>query len=597
MKAFKGFKKILSLKTPEEKHKAWLKDYEGFYFSIGKNKGDKIFWSKEKEKYIYSDSRFDEPILCIDGKYRAQPNKIQRHPSRLIIEYDGDEKKAKEQLDKTQEKLKRSGWGYIRSSHGGKSDYLWTEFSREITDEEAKRFLKWIAEPQSEIDLNFANSNFRFPVLFAEHWKYPNQREEVVEFFEGDQIDYDSLGIKRIEGNEKITAGSYKTFIKENKSSSEYKILSLKELLEYESPSYSWRVDKLIQDKKIIIIGGSSATYKSWLCLSLGLSVSEGMDFLNNFPTEQGAVLFIDRENSIPELQSRVEMIKRGLNLNENKEIPFYFLSEQSIKLDNSNDRAFLEKYIIENKICLVIADTYRRLISFDENSADEVSFFFTDCLKPICERTGASFIFIHHHKKGKSSDEKELLRGSSDLVNFVDGVIQIVRKGTKIQINQTKNRSGKELEPFEVQIDTDEEEYLRFEYLGEKQDNSARGRAMVVLLLWFAENRISEFKTGEAQEVCKKKGIKKVNFHAGLRELEKRGEVFKKSHGLYSVPSKNEDLGKVQSSTPKRVELLNKLSPNKSNNSDSSIELSELSEQSEKQKKLGENEFLEALK
>ena len=47
--------------------------------------------------------------------------------------------------------------------------------------------------------MNFASDLRRFPILFAEHWKYKT-RELQTEYFEGKQIDYDSLQIKKPKG-------------------------------------------------------------------------------------------------------------------------------------------------------------------------------------------------------------------------------------------------------------------------------------------------------------------------------------------------------------------------------------------------------------
>jgi len=196
MVAFQKFKEIENLKDDNERQRVWLKDYEGLYFSIGKQKRDLIYWQKEKEKYIYSDTLWDG-WYCEDFKgnflYANHINKIQRHKQRLVIEFDGE--KTTEFLEEVYKKLKEFGWGFIRSSHEGKCDYLWVEFTRELKSSEAKKFLQWIAPEGSEIDLNFTSDLKRFPVLFAKHWKY-GTREKVVEYFEGEQIDYDSLKLK-----------------------------------------------------------------------------------------------------------------------------------------------------------------------------------------------------------------------------------------------------------------------------------------------------------------------------------------------------------------------------------------------------------------
>jgi len=170
-------------------HREWLKDYEGLYYSKGEDGYDLILWQKEKEKYVYSDKVWSPSI-----------NKIQRHPRRLIIEFDnveGEPNNAKEGLEKVRQKFKRNIWGYIISTHNSKnSDYLWCEFSRNLTEEEARAFLEWICPKGHRIDLNFSKDNMRFPVMFGIHWKYSYEREMPVKSRMGDVINFDNLNIK-----------------------------------------------------------------------------------------------------------------------------------------------------------------------------------------------------------------------------------------------------------------------------------------------------------------------------------------------------------------------------------------------------------------
>lgn len=222
--AFCGFQEMnLRLENDIQKQRAWLNDYEGLHYSKGLNGKDLIKWEKEKEKYVYSDKTFSADI-----------NKIQRHKSRLVIEFDCEN--AQGYLEKIKTFLKEKGFGYIETTHKGKSNYIWIEFTRDITDREAKAFLEWIAPEGSVIDLNFANSNFRLPVMFAVHWKHSKNRELPAEFFKGKKCDYDSLNIKSVSGKTKNLNG-YNVFEKEIKFNYEaYEppqgILSLKEVEE-----------------------------------------------------------------------------------------------------------------------------------------------------------------------------------------------------------------------------------------------------------------------------------------------------------------------------------------------------------------------------
>ncbi len=210
--AFQKFKQIQELKTTQEKQRAWLKDYEGLHFSIGKDKKDLVFWQKDKTKYVYSDSLWNG-WFCKDFKdnylYAHNINKIQRHPQKLVIEFDGDF--APEFLEQVERRLKENKWGYIRSTHKGKCEYLWVEFNRKLTEKEAEKFLIKMAPDGSEVDLNFKSDSRRFPILFAEHWKYPNQYETPLEYFEGEQIDYNSLEFPKTKTVFRKNVGGYKT--------------------------------------------------------------------------------------------------------------------------------------------------------------------------------------------------------------------------------------------------------------------------------------------------------------------------------------------------------------------------------------------------
>jgi len=183
MKAYNQFKEIDSKETIQDKHRAWLRDYEGLSYSIAEDEKHKMKWATEAKEY--RNEIWTPSINC-----------IKELKNRTRIEFDGDETKAKEDLEVTYKKLKELGFGFIKSTHKGKSDYLWIEFTRALKDKEKETFLMWIAPEESEIDLNFASSKKVFPILYAPHWKYSDRREMPIEYFEGEQIDFDALNIK-----------------------------------------------------------------------------------------------------------------------------------------------------------------------------------------------------------------------------------------------------------------------------------------------------------------------------------------------------------------------------------------------------------------
>ena len=128
MIALSKFKEIDKLKSIEEKQRAWMEDYNGMVYSIAKDETHLMNWATEKRNYF-------------DYVFSPDINLIGEIGNRLKIEFDGNEKRAKECLEITQNLLKEKGVGFIRSTHKGKSDYLWVEFTRNLTDEEKKKLL------------------------------------------------------------------------------------------------------------------------------------------------------------------------------------------------------------------------------------------------------------------------------------------------------------------------------------------------------------------------------------------------------------------------------------------------------------------------
>lgn len=192
MIAFGNYKKIEEYQDIQKKHREWLKDYESLNYSIALEGKHKIKWASVQRKYFDKNFRFDINVIA-------------RKPNRLIIEFDNkDISTIPECIKQVKQKLKELGAGYIESSHKGKSNYLWVEFTRDLTTEEAKLFLDWIAPENSVIDLNFTSDKKVFPVLFAVHWKHSLHREIPLEYVEGNQIDYDSLHIPKKQLKTKI---------------------------------------------------------------------------------------------------------------------------------------------------------------------------------------------------------------------------------------------------------------------------------------------------------------------------------------------------------------------------------------------------------
>lgn len=338
-------------------------------------------------------------------------------------------------------------------------------------------------------------------------WCKNNNRMDLIEFIKDDPM------IKEIE-----------------KRSNEIKIMWGKDLRNYIEKQVSWLTEGIIKSGSINVLGGKRASLKSWFGLAMSIAIANGTPFLGKFNTSKGNVLYLDRENQFSELKNRYLMTTEV-------DTDIMFMSESYVKIDNLKDIAIIEDIIVRNEIKLLVIDVYRRVISFDENDAGEVSKLFVDILKPLTERTGVAIILIHHEKKGESSgDEMDMLRGSSDLANYVDGILQLERKGNSLIVKQTKNRSGKELEPFQVKVDTDEKTFFKLVYSGCLETTGTK--IAKVITDWIINNNITEFTYSKVISYCESMSYKKSNIITALNELQNSGLIVKGNeyHSPYTV-------------------------------------------------------------
>lgn len=316
---------------------------------------------------------------------------------------------------------------------------------------------------------------------------------------------------------------------------SDFEFLWEHELDSYEVDAKGWVIDRLIPTKSVGIWTGKRGTFKTFLILNAVFSICGEKDFLGRFATEKGKIIYLDKENGVEIMRERKNMIKNGLGLEEPLDVGFICFS--TLKIDKLRDIIKLEELIQKERPTLLVVDTYRRGISFEENDAGKVSELFVDTLRPLVEKYDMSIILIHHDRKGgEGGDEMDMIRGSSDLANYADFILKNERKGKKIILKQLKMRSCPEHKPVEISIDTDEESFIKFWSEGDYEKRTKDDQCSEILYLWIVKKKIDSFSTKEAKEHAFTQGIKKTNFQYGLNQLVDKGIVEKEQHGRYKV-------------------------------------------------------------
>jgi RecA-family ATPase len=165
---------------------------------------------------------------------------------------------------------------------------------------------------------------------------------------------------------------------------------------------------------------------KSWVALEIAIGVAGGPDLLGmQFPA-RGRVLYLPAEDPALAISHRLyaarEVVAGSVDhLAETLEI--VPLMGRAVDLLVPAWADAIER--MATGMRLVVIDTLRRFHSGDENSAGEMARLL-GVLEGICERTGASVLFLHHTAKGAAlngaGDAQQASRGSSVLVDNVRG-------------------------------------------------------------------------------------------------------------------------------------------------------------------------------
>lgn len=223
-----------------------------------------------------------------------------------------------------------------------------------------------------------------------------------------------------------------------------------------------WLVKDLIPKYSLTLIGGKSASYKSTGTLHMAYCIAEGKKVFSVFDSIKSKVLYLNEENAWNVFKPLITKIRKG-SIDELGSENIFFSTFQDLRLDTQMGVEKLKRVIEKEKIEVVVMDSLKRFIGFEENNADKVNEFYINVLKPLMVKYKISIILLHHTKKDVVGANKlDMLRGSSDFVNICDSIIFYKRKigENKFEIEQIKNRAKFEAPKLNVRIVSDENKY-----------------------------------------------------------------------------------------------------------------------------------------
>ena len=320
-----------------------------------------------------------------------------------------------------------------------------------------------------------------------------------------------------------------------------FDVMSDEELDRYDPAEIKWYVDSFVPDSAIVVWGGKRSSFKTWAVLSMIISLATGKKFLNVYPTEPVDVLFMDEENGLDVLKERVGMIKKGLGISEPLKRVFYS-SYSGMKIDTERGRKELEKWLASHSPCIVVTDSFRRVISAEENDATEMNRVFTEVLRPLGKKYKVSWILIHHARKGvagtKPDDIMDELRGSSEIANVADSIIVQERRRKEPNIfvlYQPKSRRKGEMSPQKIEAVFEGDGSVSFEYRGIAEDEvSAIQLCSRRIMALMEEEKIFKFQTKNMLVAMSAENYSRALTERSIKSLVEEGILVRVKHGVY---------------------------------------------------------------
>lgn len=207
--------------------------------------------------------------------------------------------------------------------------------------------------------------------------------------------------------------------------------------------------------------------------------------------------------------------------------LPIHFLPDSGFSLNEITVNETIQ-YCKNNHIRVVIFDSLVRIHNENENDATAMAGV-AKMLREIAKNS-ITVIFTHHNRKNKTFNPTQDMRGSSDILASVGCQLAIERKARVITVMQAKLRQKEELEPFNVEIATDEVSYLQMTYNG-KVDKKQKKEDELKMIIFSVLQQQSGLNKTEIFNRAKVAGLKhnKATLNKIIEKLINNGEIFTK--------------------------------------------------------------------
>ena len=202
-------------------------------------------------------------------------------------------------------------------------------------------------------------------------------------------------------------------------------------------------IDGVLRQGHKMLIAGPSKAGKSYALIELCCAIAEGKKWLE-WQCTQGRVMYVNLELDRASCLHRFKDVYTALGITPDNlsNIDIWNLRGRSVPMDKLAPK-LIRRASKKNYIAIIIDPIYK-VITGDENSADQMAHFCNQFDK-VCTELGCAVIYCHHHSKGAQGGKRSMDRasGSGVFARDPDALIDLVELELNDDIlKQEKNKA-----------------------------------------------------------------------------------------------------------------------------------------------------------
>lgn len=198
-------------------------------------------------------------------------------------------------------------------------------------------------------------------------------------------------------------------------------------------------IDGVLRQGHKMLIAGPSKAGKSYSLIELTCAIAEGKDWLG-WKCSQGRVMYVNLELDRASCLHRFKDIYTAMGWEPRyiRNIDIWNLRGKSVPMDKLAPK-LIRRASKKNYIAIIIDPIYK-IITGDENSADQMAQFCNQ-FDLVCTELGCAVIYCHHHSKGGQGQKRSMDRasGSGVFARDPDALIDMIQLEVPETVYQTE--------------------------------------------------------------------------------------------------------------------------------------------------------------